>query len=98
MARKEIIIEGKEMTSKEIIEQLNKLYKLAFISKKPKKKMEAKRIARDLYERVKSEGMSTSNCYAPDFDDTCKWFAKNRAKRKYFGSNLEKILIEIDKL
>lgn len=60
--------------------------------------MEAKQIAKSIYNRVKSEGMSTSNCYAHDFKYNCKWFSKNRAKQKYTGKLLEEILIEIDKI
>ena len=60
--------------------------------------MEAEQIAKSIYNKVKDEGMSTSNCYAHDFENNCKWFAKNRAKQKYTGKLLEKILIEIDKL
>lgn len=60
--------------------------------------MEAKQIAKIIYNQVKNEGMSTSNCYAHDFKNNCKWFSKNRAETKYSGNLLKEILIEINKL
>ena len=54
--------------------------------------MEAKEIAKELYDQVVKEGYSTPNCYSLDFKKWSKEIAINRARTRYAANLIDEIV------
>lgn len=62
--------------------------------------IDAREIAKSIYDSTVKEGLSTDYCYSPNFYYTAKKIAKQRAESmyNYKGDELKEICKEIDKL
>lgn len=60
--------------------------------------MNAKEIAKNIYDIVVNEGKSTDYFYSSDFYTMAKSMAKNRAAIKYEGEFLKEVQAEIELL